>query len=634
MLPSKQELLRKAFLVPCESKEALGRWLRTYLDVDLFSSSVSRFSSAAPLDAAWDLYKAAVMPETRSPSRYLFVAARSTQKTLSLAALQIALLVHDRRNMLHFAAAESQLEPFRLYIEGFLAKPFVRDLIDGDTSVSVFRLAVPKHDSPAWLSGMPALEILKTYPDQIRLVQASFRPISPTQVQGMHVPGVFVDEIHTLSGHKLAAYKDIPKIPIASIDGKPWVMAGISSRKGPYTVVEQEMADAATTGIKVRQWTVFEGIEPCPDSRSGTDFTHERYVNIYDGSFYTAEEFSHLDNKVQAKCQKTVLASGCLSCPLARFCLGDLKKEKPKNKNYQSIEAAITDVYSYKRDPGLYLSQCLSLQPSKEGLVFSSYDSDIHEVTPDEMYERFTGQKPLVSQSLESLVALFHRKGLKAHAGVDHGFSDPFAINVGFTDGDRMFIVYNYAQSGMEPEKHIKPFLADLYAKFGPFPIYPDTSRPEINKVLKDAGFDIQDDFVKKIDDGVSLIRGGLAPLMGPAKLFFLKGYTKHVTDEMTKYHYDEDAAGNITDKIVDDFNHSCDALRYLYLNVFGTTSSFGFSFGSEQEDAREKLRKSLNLPTSLSPQPASIPMAPGMPNYVSSGFKWDFDTNYDDSDE
>ncbi len=222
---------RAYLLMPCQSKEHLRDWLEVYLEYMIFDTTVSRFSTSNPLDALWEAYSFMMNPDTRTPKNFLFAAARSTQKTITVGAFDTLMALHGRRSLVHFAGSEDQVDSGYAYMKRFLAMPYIRDLVDGKVTNDGATLLVPQYDNDMWVSGKTASEIKATSPDSLRQVDIIVKSITPYTVQGLHVPGLTVDEIHTLRGEKAVAYKDIRKIPTASWDGKPWVRMGISSRK-------------------------------------------------------------------------------------------------------------------------------------------------------------------------------------------------------------------------------------------------------------------------------------------------------------------------------------------------------------------------------------------------------------------
>ena len=563
--------MRNLLLTPCISKEALGDWFKVFLGVELFSNIVSRHATSSPLDAAWELYDFALRPKGQKPELFLYASSRATQKTLLLAAVETALILHSQRNIIHYAAFRSQVKPAHQYMVNFASRPYIKDLLKDDPTQSNIVYLVPiDPQNEKYLSGISINELYREDPLSIRLTSLELLGISAANTQGRHESIISIDEVSSLSGADIGYYNDIAKIPIASWKGDPYLLFKISTRRGAYSVVEKEISNAEKTGLNVRRWTVFEGIERCSDERSGTDFVHERYVDVTTGSFLTKPEYDLLEPKRQKDHEMIKYASGCLNCPLRVHCGTDAKKQKSESIYLQKIDAAIVDRLSTDLD--FYNSQCMSLMPAKEGLVFTKYDPSVHFIEADEMYKTFTGEHPPQPQTRDSLVRLFRSRGLACYIGLDWGFTDPTAITVLFTDGTRAFIVETFSKPGLEPERHIVPILREMQQRYGSFKIFPDTARPDNNSILARNGFSVYDKFEKKIGQGVDLIRAALMPAVGTPNLFLLRGHADELNDELKLYHYVIGPDGTPTDDIADENNHSIDTVRYIYLNIFGKT--------------------------------------------------------------
>lgn len=595
---------RAALLVPCTSKEHLRDWFKVYLDFHIFDTISSRFATATPLDAAWEVYSFVMYPKTKKPANFLFASARSTQKTITLAALEVAVLLHAKRTVLHFAGSKDQVEAGYQYVKKFLSLPYVRDLIDGDITQSQTQLIIPNWDNEQWLSGVSSSEIEKNNPDSVKKIRIFVKTISPFTVQGQHESFVGKDEIHTLKGEKRQAYKDIRKIPVASWDGKPWANVGISSRKSPVSIVEQEIEEKDKTGLQIKQWTVFEGVEQCSIDRNGGDFVHERYLNVFNGDDLSPSEYELYVGKDKDKYSKTFLASGCLNCHLKSVCMGDLAKPKPQNKHYQSIDAAIVDFVA-DSDRDWYIAQCLSLQPSRQGIVFSRFKRDEFYVTPNEMYKRFTGQEAGKKLTNEEVVEIMIKSGVKRYLGLDHGFTDPAAFTVIYEDSHgREYVMHASAIQGMDPNMLVE-YVNKLWERYQFTELFPDTAQPSINKLLKlSKKFKVCDDFDKKdgIANGIALIRGKIAPIEGgETKFIGLAGECDPLVIEMEKYSYSQGADGKYSDEPEDEFNHNCDSVRYIAINrwkIKGKLSLAGSIVESKEEsmvEYKEKVEKQYN---------------------------------------
>jgi hypothetical protein len=570
-------VFREILLTPCESKEHLYNWFKFFLDVDLFNCKVHRFSDSCPMDAAWELYDFAMRPKSKSPESFLYASSRSTQKTLLLSAVEVVLAIHSGRSIIHYAAVKEQIKPAQKYMSNFAGKVLLRELLISDPTQYNIWFYAPQYANEdmveyflkCWREGMTAQQIYEKNPEAVRKVLIELVGISGGTTQGKHESIVSVDEVSSLKGEKILNYQDIKKVPIASFKGDPHLTFKISTRRGAYSVVEKEIASKDKTGLKVRKWTVFEGIERCPDKRSGTDFVHERMVSAVDRSVLTHEEFKLVEDKKKKNYQPVKFASGCLNCPLASVCMTDAKKQTSQSKYLQSIEAAIADFIGSEVD--FYNSQCLSLEPSKEGQVFPTYDPDTHFISADEMYEKFTGQKPNTPQNIDSLVRLFRSSGLRAGMGLDWGHSHPLAWSLHFHDDERCFTVKSFAATGLELHKDVIPMLREVERRFGRFKIYPDPARPDNNQALITEGFDVYTEKKKDVDASISTMRNFLKPNYGEPRWYLLQGECSTLNTSMKNYHYIELGDGtysDVVDKVDDD---DVDAARYFFYGAFTT---------------------------------------------------------------
>ncbi len=545
------------------NKEQLRLWLIFFLGVDLADCTVSRFSTSNPLDMVWDIYQFCADDKNEEPLDLRYIAGRASQKTLSLAALQILLPLHFKRPAVHFGGTLAQAKRAYTYFKKFVMRPYVRDTLKDE----------PTQQKTVFIVDGEEIEI-------------EILSISTMAVQGAHAPIVSLDELAALSPDKVKAYEDVSGIPTYTHDGRPWIKFGISSRKGAYTVIEREYEEREKTGTLFKFWTVLENTSKCPDSISGTQ-NYSYYVNALENKVATVEEYETYSEMERTKYEKVKAKKGCLTCPLKAICAGDLKKQTSTCKTLRPTKSLIQEFK--QADLQWFLSQKMSMTPSLEGLIFSKFKRDIFEKTPAEMYELFTGQKAEREYREEELIDLMLSKGCKAYAGLDHGHTDPAVVVVIYEDGvGNIYIMKVYAQTGLDPEQ-LRDKVHELQEKYRFTHLYPDTSQPAINDLIrKGKRVKVVDDFDKKgqIENGITLIRQKIAPNTGGTKLFGLKGNCDFLVHEMEKYHNEEDAGGNITDTPADEFNHGIDALRYAAINRWERGSRI---MGAQQEQVKKE---------------------------------------------
>lgn len=551
-----QKQLRDNLLLPCQSKEHFQAWLYTYLGVDLVDHTVSRFSTTNPLDAAWVIYEHAMFYSGYDPLKIMFVASRSSQKTLLMAAIETAVMLHDKRDVLHFAAIELQASVCWGYVQNFFGRPYLRDLIVGKPTADQLKLRIPNIAKP---SAEPQEVIAKVL------------SITPATVQGQHAPFVAIDELLTLQHGKRKAFEDINGIPDSDkYTGKPYIRAEISSRKGAFSVVEERIASADETGLMVKSWNVLDMTKMCPDSRSGVIPT-TYYGSPSLGSVLMPQDYEQLLLTDKQKYYEVKGFEGCTSCPIASFCLSDLKNQQSKSKALKPIEKLISDYKSNSLE--WWLSQALSLMPSSEGLIYSKFKKERHVKTVVEIWREVTGDKsPMPVVGIHKLIDKLHELNYRFTAGLDHTGGTGYAaiIIVATSPNNRMtYVLESYAETKLDIEDVMVQLtrLKNLY-RFNQ--IYADPAWADKNKLLTKKGYAVNSKFERDVETGIEILRAKIMAADGTIGVYFLDDKTKHVQNELTKYHYKENSDGSFAEEPEDSFNDSLDALRYVFVNIFG----------------------------------------------------------------
>lgn len=547
-------------------KQQLALWLKFFLGVDLADCIVSRFATSSPLDMVWDIYQFCANDGNEEPRDVRYIAGRSSQKTLSLAALKVLLPLHFKRSVVHLGGTKAQAKRAYTYFKKFVNRPYVRDQLKDE----------PIQEKTVFVVGGDEIEV-------------EILSISPMAVQGPHAPVVSLDELAALTPDKIKAYDDVSGIPMYTEDGKPWIKFGISSRKGAYTVIEAEYETRTETGTIFNFWTVLENTKQCPDSISGTE-PLSYYVNAIENKAVSAKEYETYAEMEKTKYERVNARKNCFTCPLKAICAGDLKKQTSTCRTLRPTKAVIQEFK--QADLQWFLSQKMSMTPSTEGLVFGKFKKDIFEKTTREIYEIFMGERAERDYSEEELISIMHSKGCKVYAGLDHGHTDPAVVIVIFEDSlGNIFIMHCFAQPGLDPEQ-LRDEVKRLKFKYGFTHLYPDTSQPAINELIKKGKFvKVVDDFDKKgqIENGITLIRQKISPTTGGTKFYGLKGGCDFFIKEMEKYHNEEDTGGNITDIPADEFNHSIDALRYAAINRW---EKGGRVMGTQEQKQQEETKE------------------------------------------
>jgi hypothetical protein len=565
----------KLLLKPCKTREELKAWIKYFLGLELPDVTVSRYSDTNPLDVIWQVYKICVLKDNpENIQELLFVAGRGSGKTLGMAIAELLILLHDKRDVAHVGAIQSQAERCYAYQKNFLYNRKLKPI--------VMRPDIPEESRILEKANM-SKSIFNVGPDKVTL---EVLPCTLKACNGPHVPLVVVDEIDTVSGEGLKAFKEISGM-LDSKAGKKALRVGISTRKTRYGLMNQkieEMEGSTDTTRVVRRWTAFEFTEKCPDSRSGIKQV-DLYVNQDKMEVLLEEDFLKKDRNKQKEYTLHKGLEGCVKCPLFSICLTDAKKQNSTSPMLKTIDELIQKVRSEGADWAL--AQLMNLKPSVEGIIFREFDDKIHVKTWNQMWLTLTGKEYPGECNHDMFVKKCHELDIPCYAGIDWGFSAPNTVVYFFVDKrDNIYVVRTDGMTYISQPTWIH-YLKTKYHSMYRCQLYvPDAADQGAIQEMQKTGLPVANQFDKgAINTGIQIIKKMLKiPGSSEPKLFLAKETCVPLINEFTMYHYKMDAAGLVTDNPDTEFDHWIDALRYPLTLLFAKSSIIlgsGLSFDS-----------------------------------------------------
>ena len=400
---------RKLLLTPCKTRAELKAWIRYFLNLSLPDVTVSRFSDTNPLDVIFEVYDICVNRNNPdNVQELLFVAGRGSGKTLGMAIAELLVLLHDKRDVAHVGAIQSQAERCYAYQKNFLYNRKLKPI--------VMRPDVPEESRILEKANM-SKSIFNVGSDKVTL---EVLPCTLKACNGPHVPLVVVDEIDTVSGEGLKAFKEISGM-LDSKAGKKALRVGISTRKTRYGLMNQKIEEMEANVDKtriVRRWTAFEFTERCPDSRSGTKLI-DLYVNQDKMEVLSPEEFQKKEKNKQKEYTLQKGFDGCAKCPLFSICLTDAKKQTSKSPMLKTLDELVQKVRSEGADWAL--AQLMNLKPSVEGIVYREFDDKIHVKDWNQMWFILTGKEYPGECSHDTFVKKCHELNLPCYTVIVTG---------------------------------------------------------------------------------------------------------------------------------------------------------------------------------------------------------------------
>jgi hypothetical protein len=524
------EQATQLFLAPIRSKEHLHAWIETYWGVDLAGSVVSRYSNCNPLDAMWNIYKAAIVDKVGLD--LILVSPRGGYKTLCTSIIESLMLFHDQRAVFHCGVTETQAKRCFDYWSKFISdnKPITKPMIIKST---MERTTINVNGERV------------TY---------EVAPITLQALNGPHTPFFSSDEIDTLAPGSIQykAFSQASGIPVKHpITNAPPIKLAISTRKGAYGIMQKMIDGAPESGKTVWIWNIIDLMEKCQTSRHGTEVL-QVYVKQESMTTLIQREWEALEDDKKAEFLPYEATDGCAKCPLFSVCLGDLKKQTSTAKTLQSIDDVITRVKG-AGDVDWCLAELFCVKPSIGNVVFREFNVGKHVVSHAEMYRLITNMVFDTTDrdcTLEDVISAVHQRHLPVFGGIDFGFTAPSTLTLlTVTEDNVVLVLTSFGIKGVNDPTFLHMVKSKFHKKFKVQLYHPDTASASAVDLMKQMGLPV----AKKIDKGenlgVQLIKKFLLePGTGKVKFFVLGDECRMLIEEFQLYHYETDGAGNPID--------------------------------------------------------------------------------------
>lgn len=585
------EDLRKAMFVPCASKGDLHSWIDFYLHLNIPDCVVDEESTASPMDVIWEMYNDALVNEEKivtteviaddledpeedddeaEPKRLLAYGCRDGFKTLGAAIMEVLCIVHLERSVAHMAAIESQAQKAQRYVKKFFDKRYLRDYVVTKNERRCEFVHFMNPETGDHITQAQWDELLPIQRDGL-VKKENYIQVLVCTMQGTnseHVPFMVIDEVDVVDNPK--AYEEAKYIP-APFEGKHALTLLVSTRKTAFGLVQKEIDKAAKTGLQIRHWNIIDVTRRCSPKRHRPN---EPRVDLYRSeeelNHFTEADFRLLDPKTQEKyVQQKGAYAGCAKCPLFAMCKGRLATEqKSKSKLLKPITHVIHEFAISSLENAQ--AQLMSRKPASTGLIYPRLTRELHTLTASEMAKRIVGDDAPSFLDKEGLILLLKAQGALFFSGLDWGFTHSFVIVSGAIWGLSFFIFDVISQTGLDPEEKLA--VAERIKHWEPT-IFADPEAPDQIKLFKKKQFAMRD--WKKtpgsVSMGIDIVRMKLRPAIGEPQLFMLAGDPgcELLFDRLSKYHFKQDSAGNLTEQPDEQDDDEPDACRYVVMNLF-----------------------------------------------------------------
>jgi hypothetical protein len=549
---SKEDLLKKILFVPAETKEALHRWIKVYLQIDLPNCTVSEESNSNPMDLIWELYSRARDNDVEGFSRVMAYATRGGGKTLGSSILEILMMFHLKRNVGHMAATKDQSDRSQEYVINFMKLPFLRDF---KTLENKKRIEITRYEHKKTKHNIVASEfaLLSESEKQNYDLITNFLQIVICSLQGangLHSEFFACDEIDTIDGERVRGYKESKNIPKARNGMLPITLL-TSTRKFSYGLVQKELDAAHKTKLAVRHWNIVDVLEKCPADRHKPEEPKiDLWINDQTLEVFDDKQLENLDEVSRKNFVKQEAFAGCKTCPLFSICKTRLathqKSDSPMLSPIAEIAAKIVD-----QSLEDVLTQLMCRSPSSAGLVYPKLNRQKHVKTADEIFQICNGEPPPSPMTRDSIIEWFRVNGAAFSTGIDFGFTHPFVAVTGFKWGNYLVVCDVVSRANLELDDKI--LACSHLSKLNPT-VFADPEDPASAKTFATKGKFHVKEWSKNagsVKAGIEIVRSKLQPAVGSPSLFFLKeaNQIELLLSRLETYHFETDLAGNISEK-------------------------------------------------------------------------------------
>lgn len=564
--------MRKALFTPCESKEHLALWIKTFLGLWLPDSVVADDSNSSPMDLIWEVYSKCRQNDDESFYRIMAYANRGGFKTLGASVLEILIILHLNRNVAHMAAILDQSKKAQEYVRDFLNKPYIRDFKVGE---NVKKISVVRYFEDATGESLTTNEWAKiegAERNKYRRIENYIQVVLCTMqgANSAHTEFMTIDELDVIPKQHKPAYEEAKHIPMPR-DGMLPITLLTSTRKFSYGLVQREIDETQKTGLQTRHWNVIDNTERCKPERHRPDLPRvDLWVDDADLRHVGDDDYALLDEQTKKRFVKHAAAfAGCKTCPLFSSCKTRLATHQKSNSPMLKPIPAVIMAFRQASTEHAQ-TQLLCRKPDTSGLIYARLNPMVHLKTARQIAEMVTGDKYATELSKAQLLDVLRSRGARFTGGMDFGFTHAFVATMGATFGRFHFVTHCISMPGLELDDKIR--VSEPFKEWNPT-IFGDTEDPASIKTFRRRGFKMKE-WVKRpnsVKAGIEIVRMKLMNSLQEVSLFFLKDDpgVEFLVQKLQKYHFLTDAAGEISDVPDDDGDDEADALRYQVMNTF-----------------------------------------------------------------
>lgn len=539
---------------PLSSPDELKNWIMLFLGLEYPNTKCDLESNSNPTDAIWQVYQS-YKTNTGALPGAIWLSARECLKTISVAVLEILLLLHFKLEIAHASATESQSQVCLKYIQSFFYK--IEPLLEAKgwqnttQNKRTFEFNTPDGDKPF-----------------IKVVICTAKGMN-----SLHANLLVVDELDLADPSALNEGKNI----VGFSRGFHAFTLFLSTRKYAFGPMSNAIENADEMGYKIFRWNIMDVTSKCTKERYMPEKPKEdRYVaKSLPLRQLSKEEFDLLPDMDKLKWDLVEGAhAGCKTCILLPVCRKRLS-ELPQTSLggfYKPIKAIIQKFK--ENSPEIAEAQLLCWKPGSEGLVYPRFNSAIdigNIISIKKAYETLMGPTKKTNISEITLLHEMQKLSIEFYAGIDWGYDHDWVLCiVAVIPNGEYWLMETYASPGLELDDQLQIGIS-FRDKYNPQKWFADTNMPSSRKTFTKNGMRCIK-FDKDVLGGIEAVRSKISNAAGKRmfKVIHNDSNKKAVTAIM-KHRFKLDGQGNVTQTPDDERGIAdiCDTLRYIGQNLF-----------------------------------------------------------------
>jgi hypothetical protein len=550
----KKELADLMFL-PLNSAQDIKDWARAFLDLELPLEITDPDSNTSPLDAIWQIYNTAKTNSGDISPGFILMSCREGMKTVSVAILELLIMLHFSRTVAHGAATETQSSVAIGYINDFVMKIAPLLEISGWENMTQNKRTI-QYKTPEGKN--PFIKIIICTAKGMNSLHANF---------------LFLDELD------LADPKAIKQgVNITGYSrGFHGIKVYLSTRKYAFGNMQDALDKVKETNYKVLNWNILDVTEACPTSRHKPELPKQDMFVAKNLPLrqISGEEYNGLPDIEKPKYDMiSNVHGGCVGCKLLPVCRTRLA-DKPQTATGGFYKPIVSVIQKFaENDVEIAEAELMCWKPGSEGLVYPRYVDrykDGNLLSIKQAYRTLIGSEPSSTTNDISIYAILKSLDIPVYCGVDWGHThDAVILAMAHIPNGEVWVIDCFASPRLEIQD-LLPVALNFKDKYNVRKWYADTSAPAYIKAFVRNGMPCPK-FTKDVMGGIGSVRSKIMTATGQRLLRVLETEnTKKVRTAIMKHRFLLDGQGQVTSTPDDTPGVAdiCDSLRYLGQNMF-----------------------------------------------------------------